>query len=335
MATIKDIAREAGVGVGTVSRHLNGVTLKPQTARKVQDAIDRLGFTLNQVARGLKTNRTRTVGVVIPNFADIYGSTMVKYLERGLAEHGYGILVCDSSDNPVTEAEKVSQLLQRRVDALFLYPCSSNLSYLQRIPELAGPESKFPVLVADMKADGYLCDQVRTDNRDAARIAIRKLIADGHRRIGLISGPNGYFTAEERKQGYLEALEEGGISPEDSLMHMTPHFDEEGGKTALEAMLDATDPPSAVLACNYYTTLGAVQAVYDRKLCMPDELALIGFDNLGLSAMVRPALSILVQPMEEIGTEAARLLIRRMHGDREGFPVVLEMKANLLLKGST
>ncbi len=334
MATIKDIAREAGVGVGTVSRHLNGVLLKPVTALKVQAAIDRLGFTLNPVARGLKTSRSLTVGVVIPDFADIYGGTMIKHLERGLSAHGYSLLACDSSGDPGREAEKVRQMLHRRVDGLILYPCGSDVGYLASIPELVHSETAVPVLTVDMKTEGFACDQVRTDNRGATREATRWLISRGYVRIGLVTGPAGYFTAEERKDGYLEALAEAGIPVDGNLIRMTPHFDDAGGREAIGSLLELREPPKAVLACNYYTTLGAVQAIHDRNLRMPDNLALIGFDNLGLSAMVHPPLTIIVQPMEEIGASAADLLIRRMRGDRSDFPIVLQKKTTLLLRGS-
>lgn len=340
MANIKDIAREAGVGVGTVSRYVNGFALKPATADKVRAAIGKLGFSLNPVARGLKTNRTKTIGVVIPDFADIYGSTMVKYLERGLSVHGYNILVCDSSANPEEEAGKVAQLLQRRVDGLILYPCSSDVGYLAGIPELrmdaeGSSSSAVPVITVDMKTEGYPCDQILTDNQDATREATRWLVQKGHRRIGLISGPVSYFTAEERRTGYLEALREADIPENSSLIIMTEYFDMVGGRDALGHFMELPEPPTAVIACNYYTTLGAVQTAYDMNLKMPERLALIGFDNLGLSMMARPPLSIIVQPMEEIGAAAAELLICRLRGDRMGFPSLQRFKTTLLLRGST
>lgn len=334
MATIKDIAREAGVGVGTVSRYLNGVTLKPATETRVREAVQRLGFIRNPMARSLRTRRTRTVGVVIPNIADIYGSTMVRELEKCLAAEGYGILVCDSMGSPVIEREKIDLLLQRKVDALFLYPCRSDLSYLEALAGLGPPHGGIPLVVADMLAQNRMCDQVRTDNRKAVREAVLSLLADGHRRIGLITGPSGYFTAEERRMGYVEALTGAGIAVDTAFIQQTP-FDEAGGRIALSRLLDMSEPPDAVVTCNYYTTLGAVQEILDRGINMPEELAMIGFDNLGLSAMVRPPLSIIVQPMEEIGRDAAGLLIRRMNGDWSDFPVIREHDTQLIRKGST
>lgn len=334
MSTIKDIAREAGVGVGTVSRFLNGVTLKPATEARVRAAISRLGYTRNPVAQGLRTRRTRTVGVVIPNFADIYGSTTVRYLEKGLSAEGYGILVCDSDNNPAIEREKVRLLLQRKVDALFLYPCKSDVSYLNDIRELVSPENRIPVVVGDMQALGFPCDQVRTNNRKAVLDAVNHLLEGGHRSIGLITGPDGYFTAEERKKGYLAAMAAAGIDIPPSWIQSTP-FDEAGGRLAMARLLQAADPPDAVMACNYYTTIGAVQELLDRGVRMPEDLALLGFDNLGISSLVRPPLSIVVQPMEEIGRVAATLLIRRMNGDWSNFPCLSEQDATLICKGST
>ena len=176
MSTIKDIARETGVGVGTVSRFLNGITLKPATEARVKAAIAQLGYTRNPVAQGLRTRKTRTVGVVIPNFADIYGSTMVRFLEKGLSDAGYGILVCDSDNSPAIEREKVRLLLQRKVDALFLYPCKSDVSYLNAFRELGSAEQRIPVVVGDMRARGFPFDE--EGGRMAATLLIRRMKGD-------------------------------------------------------------------------------------------------------------------------------------------------------------
>ncbi len=330
MSTMKDVARKAGVGVGTVSRYLNGFVLKTQTTEKVQKAILALDYHVNTVAQGLKTDKTFMVGVLIPDFSDIYGTTMVKYLERGLSRQGYNLLVCDSANNTAEEKEKIKQLLQRRIDGLILYPASPDIAYLNNLPNL-----HIPIITVDVKTHGYPCDQVLTDNKAATMDATMHLLQLGHRRIGLISGKEGYFTAEERKEGYIAALQNADISVDKDLIAMTTHYDADGAKMAMHRFMALDKPVTAVIACNYYTTLGVMQTVYDQDIDVPGKLSVIGFDNLGLSQMTRPPITIVSQPMEEIGIYAADLLIARMQGKWTDFPILNQQKATLQIRQST
>lgn len=329
MATIKDVARLAGVAVGTVSRYMNGAEIKEANKVKIDDAIKVLDFKPNQIARTLKTNKTQTIGVIIPGLSDIYSTTIVHSIEEELYEKGYNIFVCDSMGNPDLEMEKVSILLDKMVDGLILYPCREDISYFHSINE-----KQVPVVTLDVKARGFDCDQVLTDNINATYNVTEWLINNNHKKIGIITGGCKSFTANERLTGYERALEDYGIEIEDKFIR-AQDFSQRSGFEGLKHFMNLEEMPTAVIACNYYTTIGAVKAVYELGVKVPEQLSLVGFDNIGISEIARPALSIVVQPMEDIGKTAAQFLLRRIKGDYNDFPAVTRLKTSFVLKEST
>ena len=329
MANIKDVAKRAGVAVGTVSRYLNGADIKEVNKVKIDEAIESLDFKLNQIARTLKTNKTFTIGVIIPGLTDIYSTTIVSSIERELYKHGYNIFVCDSWGSAETELKKINILLDKQIDGLIIYPVAEDISYLKTLKN-----KKVPLVTIDSMVKGFECDQILTDNINATYSATEWLINNNHKKIGIISGNRQHFTAGERLKGYERALEAYAINIDQSFIK-AKDFSEESGYEGLQELMNLKEPPTAVMACNYYTTIGAIKAIYDLGLKIPEQLSLIGFDNLGISELVRPALSIIVQPMEEVGIAAAQLLIKRIKGDYEDFPRVSRLKTSFVLKEST
>lgn len=329
MATIKDVARQAGVAVGTVSRYLNGAIIKEENRRRIEEAVKKLDFRINPIARGLKTSKTKTVGIIIPNFSDIYSTTIVKSIENELYKFDYNIFACDSCSSKELEKQKAELLSQKMVDGLIVYPCSDNPSYLESIQK-----SGIPVLTLDTLVNGLKCDQVLTDNISATYEATQWLINNNHKRIGIITGSQTQFTASERLKGYKRACEDYAIKVDDNLVK-AEGFKESSGYKALVELVSMENPPTAVIACNYYTTIGAVKAIYDKGLLVPKELSLIGFDNLGLSELVRPPLTVIVQPMEEIGQKAAELILKRIGGGYGSFPSIVRLKTEMIMREST
>lgn len=329
VATVKDVAKKAGVSVGTVSRYLNGAEIKEQNRIKIEEAISKLDFKLNPIARYLKTNRTHTIGVIIPTLSDIYATTIVRNLEKTLYDYGYNIIACDSWGSRELEMEKVQLLADRMVDGLILYPCNEDISYLKAINS-----RNIPVVIVDSAVNNYRCDQVLTDNSNAIYEAVRWLVNNNHKRIGIISASEELFTSRERVKGYYRALEDYRIEVDQELVK-TLGYNVESGYQSMIQFLQMENPPTAVIASNYYTTIGTMKAIYDLNIAVPEQISIIGFDNLGLTGIIRPALTIIVQPMEEIGKEAAELLVRRIRGDYEGFPAVLRLKTELILRNST
>lgn len=329
MSTIKDVAREAGVGVGTVSRFLNGVNIKSDNKQRIEAAILKLNFHINAMARGLKTSKTNTIGVIIPDLADVYSTTIVKSVEHALYKHGYNIFACDTWGDPEIEKKKVQILVDKMVDGLIIYPCRQDLSYLQEFQRQG-----IPIITLDQVPKGFECDQVLIDNVNATYTAVEWLIQNDHKRIGIISASNEVFTSRERITGYRRVHEDYGITISDELVKMYG-YSEDHAFRALCELMSLDNPPTAVLACNYYTTIGAVKGIYHLDIKVPEQLSFIGFDNIGLSELVRPPLSIIVQPMDEMGTAAADLLIARITGDMKGFPSVLRLKTKFVQREST
>lgn len=329
MATIKDVAAEAGVSVGTVSRYLNGADIKERNKIRIEEAISKLGFKINPIARCLKMNKTDTIGVIIPNLADIYATTIVRNLEKTLYAYGYHIIACDSWGDKALEIEKVRLLMDRMVDGLILYPCNDNASYLKEVNL-----RKIPVVVVDTAVQGYACDQVLTDNSNATYAAAEWLIKNNHKRIGFISSREISYTARERIKGYYRAHADCSLEVDRELVKDNGYM-EMDGYSAMKQFLSMKHPPTAVIASNYYTTLGAMKAIYDEKIPVPEKVSVIGFDNLGLSEVLQPPLSIVTQPMEEIGRKAAEIVIKRIRGEEEDFPLVLQLQTEMVLRSST
>jgi len=328
MATIKDVAKEAGVATGTVSRYLNGIELKKENRVKVEAAIEKLNFKINTIARCLKINRTNTIGIVIPDFTDIYSTTIVRSMEQKLYEYGYNIFVCDSWGSLEMERDKVEILVQKLVDGLIIYPCSDDISHLSR-----ARENGLPVVTIDMAVKDFECDQVLSDNINATYKAVEWLIANNHKRIGIINGQVHRFTSGERLRGYQRAHEDYSLKI-DRLLVKNSGYGETSGYESLIELMKLKDPPTAVLACNYYTTVGSVKAINQLGIKVPEELSLIGFDDLGLSEVVKPALTVITQPMEEIGRTAAELILSRINGDYHDFPTVVRLKTGFILRES-
>lgn len=250
-------------------------------------------------------------------------------IEKSLHAKGYNIFVCNSLGQQELEKEKVQILFQRQIDGLLIYPCCEDLSYMEGLNI-----NKVPVVTLDNAVINYDCDQVLTDNISAVYNATEWLINNNHRRIGIISGQLDAFTSRERIKGYTRAFEDYSVTIDDTLV-LTEGYSIENGYNSIKKLLELKNPPSAVITCNYYTTLGAVKVINQLGICVPKELSIIGFDNIGLSEFLNPALTIIVQPMQEAGEKAAELIIRRILGDFQGFPQVLRLKTELVFRDST
>lgn len=327
MATIKDVAREAGVSVGTVSRYINGNKIKDINKKRIDAAIKKLDYSLNSIARYLKTNKTNTIGVVIPDLADIYSTTIVKNIEEKLHEYGYQIIVCGSNNNIKLEQEKVSLLLSKQIDGLIVYSTGCDLGYLNQINK-----NQIPVIAIDNLIENYSCDQVLSDNVDATYKATEYLISLNHKRIGIISADNEFFTARERLIGYKKALEDNNISIDDQLIQSIG-FHKHSGYNGINNLLSLSNPPTAIIACNYYTTVGAYKAIHERSIKLPQQLSFIGWDDIGLTDITVPPLTTIAQPMHEVGIKTAELMIARIESNNTS-PTITRFKTKIVVRGT-
>lgn len=327
-STIKDVAKRTGLSLGTISKFLNGGTVKEANRLLLESAIIELDFKINRMAQGLKTSKSMTVGILIPDLENIFCTSIVSVVENLLQEHGYSTIICDYRKSPVLEGKKLGFLVDKRIDGLLMMPLDTTASELDLLSN-----RQIPVVMIDRPLKGFSCDTVLVDNLNASYHAVEHLILQGHRRIGIIVGPESVHTAEERLKGYLRVHEDYNLQVDNALI-MNGEYTTEGGYMETNALLDRETPPTALYVTNYEMTLGAIMAINERNIDIPQTLSMIGFDNQALTRITKPALTIVVQPIRQIGETAAQTLIQRMQGDMTGYPTLYRMKTELLLKDS-
>ena len=290
----------------------------------IAQAISDLGYHVNEIARGLKTSRTMTIGIVIPDLENVFCTSIVARIENTLQRAGYSSLICDYREDAALEREKLEFLAKKSVDGFIYMPLGNQEDIVARLIERA-----LPVILIDRPLPGLACDTVLVDNLNAAYGAIEHLINHGHRRIGIIAGPPGIYTAQERLKGYRRVHEDFDLPIADDLI-LEGDYSVESGYRLMGQLLKRAEPPSAVFVTNYEMTLGAVMALNESPIRVPDELSIIGFDNQQLARLVKPALTIVVQPIQSIGETAAALLLKRLSDDRAGFPAIYRLKTSLV-----
>lgn len=322
--TIKDVAKETGLSIATISKYLNGGNVLEENRSAIDGAVEKLGYKVNALARGLKTNRTMTVGVLIPDLKNIFCMTIISSLENNLMQNGYGTIVCDYAQRADLESGKLGFLLDKQVDGVIMLPSGTEL------PELEGLAARgIPVILIDRALDCPRCDTVLVDNLNASYGAVERLITCGHRRIGIICGPEGVFTARERYLGYARVLGDYGMVVDEALVKKGD-YGMQSGHRLFNELLDAKEPPTALFVTNYEMTLGAVMAANERNIRFPSDLSFIGFDNLQMAQVLKPRLTIVTQPMEQIGETAANIMLRRLRGDTGNFPAMVRLKTTLV-----
>lgn len=323
-ATIKDIAKRTGLGLATISSYLNGGNVREKNRVKIEAAIEELHFEVNEVARGLKTNKTKIIGIIIPELNNIFCAEIITEVEDILRSRGYAAIVCDCRTDGKREMEAVEFLDKRRVDGLILMPSGNSGKHLR-----AFAKKKKPVILIDRKLKDIECDSVLVDNRGAVKDAVLRLVRAGHERIGMIAGPEEMFTAEERLAGYNEAFHESGIVRQKELV-VHGDYTIAGGAESFRALLKRNPDMTAVLVSNYEMTMGAIIEANEMDVKIPERLSFIGFDNLEFARACVPRLSIVTQPTKEIGRRAAELMLKRLKEDSSGNAVSVKLKTGFV-----
>lgn len=307
-ATMKDIAKRTGLGLATISSYLNGGNVREKNRIKIEEAIEELHFEVNEVARGLKTNRTKTIGIVIPELNNIFFAEIITGTEDILRSHGYATMICDCRSDVEREKEAVDFLYHRRVDGLIVMPTGGTDPGFKKFLR-AGK----PIVMIDRKMQGVSCDCILVDNEGAARDAVKKLVRAGHTKIGMIAGPEGVYTAKERLKGFKEAIREMSVDADVSLV-ARGNYTIAGGAAAMRRLYEQHPDMTAVFISNYEMTVGAMMEINDLGIPVPNKLSVIGFDNVDFARASVPKLSIVTQPTAEIARSAADILIGRLEG---------------------
>ena len=308
---MKDIARLTGLGLATISSYFNGGNVREKNRVKIEKAIEELHYEVNEVARGLKTNATKTIGVVIPELNNIFCAEIITGMEDILRSHGYATIVCDCRTDKKLEQEAVEFLIRRRVDGIINMPVDETGAHLKRFQKTGKP-----IVLIDRKIPGIPCDSVLVDNKKAAEDAMQLFIEKGHRKIGIIGGPEGIFTAEERLEGYYTALKKAGIPIKNSLVYRGD-YTIQGGVRGLEQLVRENPDMTAVFVTNYEMTMGAMIGVNELGIQIPEQLSMIGFDNLQFARACRPKLTIVSQPTDRIAKEIARIILEHLEKKEE------------------
>lgn len=317
--TIYDVAREANVSMATVSRVVNGnPNVKPTTRKKVLEAIDRLGYRPNAVARGLASKRTTTVGVIIPDISNIFYAELARGIEDIATMYKYNIILSNSDQNKEKEMHLLNTMLGKQVDGIVFMGENITKEHVEEFGK-----SPVPIVLAASFDAENITPSVNIDYEQAAYDAIKHLLDQGHTRIGFVSGPYAEAAVNHKKQlGYQKALSEAGI-PYDEALVAEGDYTYDSGMEAYEKMAELESKPTAVFVSSDEMALGVIHAAQDQGVHIPNELEVIGFDNTRLATMVRPQLTTVVQPMYDIGAVAMRLLTKYMNKESVGDHTVI------------
>lgn len=328
--TIRDVAARAGVSVATVSHVLNGTRkVSPETAARVRRAMEELGYQPNAIAQSLRKRATYAIGILVSDITNPFFATLVRGVEDAALTSGYSVIVCNSDEDPQKEAMYIRALWRRRIDGMLIAPTRDGTS--SAIKGLV--KQRLPFVFVDRKAKGVEAPAVLSDNVGGAYLATRHLIEKGHRRIGIILGIPKATTTEERFAGYRRALNEAGIPVHEKLV-VWGGYRIEGGRQAVTKLLSLRSPPTAIFSTNNLMSVGVLQEVRCRGLKVPEDVAIVGFDDLEWTELLSPPLTVVAQNPYEIGRRGLELLLAELR-ERKAVPEEIRIPVELKLRGST
>lgn len=328
--TIKDVAKAAGVGQATVSRVLNGSgPVGQETRERVLAAARSLGYVPNMLARGLVNRATGTVGLIIPDITNPFFPAVTRGVEDAASQAGYTVFLCNTDNDPAREEVDVLKLRERCVDGIIFVGSQSRRERLARLVQ-----DGIPVVVTDRAVPDLDADSVLVDNKLGAQNAVSHLIDLGHTRIAHAAGHRETPTGQGRYQGYCEALAGAGL-PVDEHLVFWGEFTVESGIQAGQVLLGRSPRPTAIFAANDLLALGVIRAAQEAGLAVPEDLSVVGFDDIPMAALVSPPLTTVRQPAYEMGRLAMSMVLDRLTGQVTGGGRHHLLQPALILRGST
>lgn len=324
--TLHDIAKKSGVSVSTVSRILNKKSTKyrinSQTEKLVQQAAKDLDYRPNQLARGLRLKKTHTIGLIVPDISNPFFAYVTREIQNVAHKLGYSLIVCDTNENLEMEIEHISLLHSKGIDGLLVMPVGQKYSHLESLVK-----ENFPLVLIDRCFESLRTNSVVLDNYRAAFDATEHLLNYGHTRIAIIQGLPNTFTTNGRLSGYQAAFVKHGVVIDERLM-VGRDFRKENGYIETKLLLKMPDPPTAIFATSDLITLGALQAIFEEGLHIPQDISLVAFDDTDYAQYLRCPLTAVAQPKEMMGEIAVKLLIENMKGQekKEAKRIVLTPK---------
>jgi LacI family transcriptional regulator len=328
--TIRDVARLSGVSPMTVSRVINeSDRVSPDTRRRVEQAISDLGYVPSRLARGLSRQRTGTLALIVPDVANPFFTLIVRGAEDVARRAGYRVLLCDTRADLSVEREVIEEMIAHRVEGIVIAPVSDrSKGHLWRLAKFG-----VPFVLIDRTVAGVESEVVLGDSGGGARQLVEHLISLDHQRIGFIVESDEVSTARDRRRGYESALTAAGI-PVDPAIVVHATVDPKGGFEGMRTLLELEDPPTAVFTVNNLVALGAIEAVRAAGLEVPDDVALVCFDDIAYASRLYPFLTVMEQPAEAFGTLGTQLLIDRIAGRGPQRPGVVVLPAEFVVRKS-
>ena len=334
MSTQKELAKLAGVSAGTVSNVISGSAQVSERSRlKVLEAIRVLNYRPNLIARSLKTNRTSTLGIVVPDITIPFFPKIIRGAESAARERGYFLMVLDSESNHDREIDMINLLHAQRVEGILLISAGGH----KWSPETAAAIiAGSPLVCVDRFPDGLDVDSVCVDDRSAAEMGVSHLIAGGHRQIAIVTGPLSLKNERARLRGYRQALQKAGIPFCDSLVWIGGFSQTGVAKVCQQGLLAPTGRPSALFATNGTTGLQAVRSIYESKLSIPKDISFVTLDDFTVEDFFQPSITSVIQPAFDMGYRAVEVLLDRIaKGQDDSTQQKIRLPATLVVRDSS
>lgn len=310
--TLRQVATHAGVSPTTVSNVIRGWPhISTDTRQKVENAIEELGYVPHPIAQGLRTGRTHVIGFIVPDLANPHFAAMVSTTEAIAQEHGYNVLIFNSHDDELLETNCLNQVVNRWVDGLIIVQAANATTTTQTLKTI----TNIPILAMDRIPADFDGPTAKIDNTQAAKLAIQHLYDLGHRKIAHLTGPIGALPARERLEGYHNFLDEFGIRARYTSTHEGT-WGAESGYMAMKHLLQGYDHPTAIFASNDSMAIGALHALHEHGLRVPEDVSVVGVDDIELAKHLHPPLTTIRQPIDRMARVGIDLLLKLIE-DRE------------------
>src|SRR3954454_21085558 len=330
--TLRDVARAARVHPGTVSRALNVQTrglVNEETAERVMRAAEELGYRPNPIARGLKTTRSFTVGVLLPDLTNPLFPPIVRGIEDHLGAAGYTSLIANTDNDADRERQDFEAMRARQVDGFITATARLDVEFVDETRELAEP-----IVLVNRRLEDESLPAVTVDDREGVRMAVEHVVELGHRRIAHLGGPQALSTGHQRHLGFRAAMAAAGVEVDERTVRFSHAFTEAEGARVCRELLDGAPDMTAIVAANDLLALGCYDVLAERGLRCPDDVSVVGFNDMPFADRFDPPLTTVRIPHREIGASAAELLLERL-GDGVGEARQVRLPPSFVSRGST
>ena len=325
--TIIDVAEEAGVSKSTVSRVIadGGQGVSEETKDRVLQAVQTLGYVRNAIASSMRTDRTNLIMLAIPDITNPYWPEVARGVQDVMDAEGYAVVFANSDWDENRETGYLEMARRNRLDGILINPVQVSSAILQA--------TGIPTVVLGTREEYSSFDRVGADSYAGTKIAVQHLVELGHQRIGIILGQLDTKSKDSRKRGYVDVLQGAGISVDESLITIVP-FTRAGGERGFESLLEHSSPPSAIFCANDTIAIGALQAVHAMGVSVPNDLSIVGLDDIDAAVTTSPPLTTISKPKYDIGRQAATFLLEQIQASRHISPRKLQLAGELCVRGT-